>query len=91
MNKKRRNSSKMSWRYCIIRRTKRQNRKVLHFYEIREVYFDVKNRIIGWSNAPVELISESVNELRWDLSMMLADSFRMPVFEERKGKLVPRK
>jgi len=86
---------RMSWRYCVIRKTKRVKlgkiSKTVHYYDIHEVFFDDNGKIEGWTQDPVDAnASETINDLRWALSMMLADSFRTNVYEIKNDKLVLR-
>lgn len=77
------------WRYGIIRKTRRVGKKTIHWYDVHEIYdFDKK---LSWTDDPVTVNgSDDLNGLRRGLSMMLADSFQVPVYEIRKGKLVAR-
>ena len=81
------------WRYAVIRHTRRVFGKTVHEYKIHEVY-DTDARpgfFSSWTQDSIMPSSDdSLDDLRWSLSMMLADSFSMPVYEIRKGKLVPR-
>lgn len=74
------------WRYAVIRKTKRIKDKIYHHYDIHEIYGNG-----AYTTDPVEANGcEELDGLRWSLAMMLADSFRGPVYEIKKGKLVAR-
>lgn len=78
----------MSWHYGIIRKTNRFNGKTTHHYEIHEV-FDVKGKLL-WTEQPIRFYGENIKELQHSLAMALQDSFKFPVYEIRKNKLIKR-
>jgi len=82
----------MTWRYCIIRKSKRHGGKIYHTYDIHEVYTDKKTGELSWTEEPVDCNHmESIKDVQRCLITMLRDTIEYPVMEIRKGKLVERK
>ena len=81
---------RMNWRYCVVRKHRRVCKKTIHYYDIHEVFI-VKGKIESWTEESVDPNGcETVEGMKWTLAMMLADSFKHPIMEIKKGKLVER-
>ena len=79
----------MTWHYVTIRKTRNVKGKIVHWYDIHEVFKHGKE--VSWTTEPVYVGHEFLDDTRNALATMLADSYRFPVVEIRKGKLVSRK
>jgi hypothetical protein len=77
------------WHYGILRKTVRVKNKTQHYYQIHEIYDD-KGKL-SWTKDPITPTGEDIKDIRMVLAMMLTDTIRMPIYEERKGKLIERK
>ena len=75
----------MSWTYRVMRKV--EGKGITHYYSfgIHEVYSSPK----GWTEDPVALVGESVEELRETLKHMLA-ALDKPVLDCKTGKAVGR-
>ena len=81
----------MTWRYCIIRKTRKYKGKTPHHYDMHEVYLNGKGDIEGWTKEPVDCNNvEDIKTMQNILVTMLKDLLEYPVMEIRKGKLVSR-
>ena len=79
------------WRYIVIRHTRRVLGKTEHYHGIHEAFHFDKNDIPKlWTEDVMKAEAENLDGLRWALAMMLADSSRMPVYEQRGKKLIKR-
>lgn len=79
----------MTWNNRIIRKIQRNpikngSPKVLHFYDIHEVYYDKKGQVNGWTENPIIGGFESVKDLRSSLAQILRDVLISPVVEIKK-------
>jgi len=88
----------MSWNYRAIRKTKRNpikdgNPKILHWYDIHEVYYSKKKRKLipdGWTKDPILGGFESMEDLECSLARMLLDVLKSPVTIIKGKRLVNR-
>ena len=85
----------MTWRYCVIRKTRKIKHKhgvkIEHTYDIHEVYTDTETGELSWTEEPVDCNHlESIKDLQKCLITMLRDTIEYPVMEIRKGKLIER-
>lgn len=90
----------MTWNYRIIRKTRRISgkqyvdgkSKLIHFYDIHEVFYNKKNQPDSWTKEPVDANGcETIGDMRISLSIMLTDVLKHPVLEIVRGKLKARK
>lgn len=73
----------MTWNYRVIK-TKQIIDKIEHItYAIHEVYYDENGQVESWTENPVYLASESVNELKQDL-LYIKKAFALPVLNEEE-------
>lgn len=59
-----------------------------YYYEIHEIYTHDNYTDLSWTESPVAAFGNSVDELRKTLVLMLSDSYKMPVYEIKEGRLV---
>lgn len=69
----------MYWNYRIVRKPCSFTGE--HYYGIHECYYEDDGSKPGWTVEPVEVIGESVDELRRTLEMM-KEAFAKPVIED---------
>ena len=76
----------MSWNHRVLKRIHRH--KYLHdsetLYEIREAYYDKDGKINGWAETP-DVISSSLDDLKWTLNKML-ESCDKPIVDIDSGE-----
>lgn len=76
------------WSYAVIRRGDQHE----WIYQVHEIFpYTIKSgkeeRFL-WTQEPVVPMGNSLEELRHSLSMMMEDTFRRTVYEERGSRLV---
>lgn len=76
MKKKR----KLGWFYAAIRKRSRRGGRSESYYEIHEVFPWGPGGKLMWTAEPVAPMGNTLTELRHCLTMMLEDSFRMPLY-----------
>lgn len=82
----------MTWNFRVIRKTRRYKNRILHSYDMHEVYYNAKGQPTSWTEKPIDANGyESLKEMQQTLCRMLADSLERPVLEIRNNKLVERK
>ena len=83
----------MTWRYAIVRQTKNvalgKKRKIVHWYDVYEVYLNKRGKATSWSADPINLqANETLAGLRFQFSRIIADSYGYPIMEFKGKKLV---
>lgn len=81
----------MTWNFRVIRKTRRVGRKIIHTYDLHEVFYNSKRKPTSWTKDPVDANGyESIKEMQETMCRMLADTFSPPL-EIRGKKLSERK
>lgn len=70
----------MTWNFRVVR----ESTGGLQWHSIREVYYDRRGEVDGWTEEPVAPLGESLDELRADLARM-AEALNRPTLEETKS------
>lgn len=82
--------SEMSWNYRVIRKTQKNPTKgatprILHSFDLHEVYYRKNGNPHMWTAYPVYLKGfDSAKDMQESLEMMLNDAKKHPVLEVRK-------
>jgi hypothetical protein len=71
------------WNYRVIKKIAEDGTPV---YQIHEVYYDDNGNREGWTEDPVLLYGEYLDELREDIQYFL-QAFRQPIFEIRRKEI----
>ncbi len=77
----------MVWEYRVIKDSHESEDDFYIYYSIREVYYNKKNEINGWSSNSIEPMGETLEELKSDLDHMVK-ALNKPVLMIQEDKLV---
>jgi hypothetical protein len=55
------------------------------YYGIHEVYYDEDGKVKGWTEEPIRVIEESLDDLKVTLQRLI-ESFDNPVIDHETGK-----
>lgn len=76
----------MSWNHRIIRHIEpRTHMDDSIYYAIHEVYYDEDGKVNGWTEEPIRIMEESLEDLKVTLQR-LTESFDNPVIDYDTGQ-----
>lgn len=76
------------WNHRIIRHVEsRTHMDDSIYYAIHEVYYDENGKVNGWTEEPIRIMEESLEDLKVTLQRLL-ESFDNPVLDNETGETI---